>query len=59
MIETNSLIFQFVDGNWLALTLALGVLKVIAKLTPWSADDTLVELIKGVFNEARGLRKSK
>ncbi len=59
MWETNSLIFQFVDGNWLALTLALGVLKAIAKLTPWSVDDTLVELIKGVFSEARGLRKTK
>jgi len=36
------------------MTLALGILKLIAKLTPTVHDDSLVTLLSGVFGMIRG-----
>jgi hypothetical protein len=46
-------IIEFVSGNWLALSLALGVLKVIAKMTPWAHDDEILQVFTGIFSQVR------
>jgi len=54
MFETNTMIVAFVGGNFIALFLILGILKIIAKATKWVWDDSLVTLISGTVQMARG-----
>ena len=54
MISLDPIIISFISGNWITMTLALGILKLIAKLTPTVHDDSLVTLLSGVFGMIRG-----
>lgn len=57
MIETNTEVFEFVDGNWIAITIALGLLSGVVKLTKWKWDDGFVALLKGLFSDIRGKKR--
>lgn len=54
MMNLDPVIVEFVSGNWIALSLALGVLKIIAKITPWVWDDGLLTLISGLYSMIKG-----
>ena len=54
MINLDPYITEFVSGNWIALSLFLGTLKVIARMTSWVGDDAIYTLLSGVFNQIRG-----
>jgi hypothetical protein len=49
MFSLDAYIIEFVSGNWITLSLALGMLKIIAKMTPWVYDDALHTLLAGTF----------
>ena len=49
MIALDQYLFSFVSGNWFTITLALGVLKIISKATPWVVDDQIHTLLAGTF----------
>ena len=54
MINLDPYIIEFISGNWITMTLALGILKIVAKLTPGVLDDSIVTLLSGVFGMVRG-----
>jgi len=54
MINLDQYIVEFISQNWIAITLALGALKVIAKSTSWVGDDAIHTLLAGIFNQVRG-----
>jgi len=43
MINLDPYVVDFIAGNWLVLSLFLGVLKIVASMTSWVGDD------KGVY----------
>ena len=49
MINIDSYIVEFVSNNWITLSLALGLLKIVAKMTPWVVDDALHTLLAGIL----------
>lgn len=49
MISLDSYIIEFVSGNWITLSMFLGMLKIIAKITPWVHDDALHTLLAGTL----------
>lgn len=53
MIALDAYIIDFVNGNWLTLTLALGLLKIIAVLTPGTLDNKVHTLLSGIFGSVR------
>lgn len=53
-IHTNQWVTAFISENWMLLGLALAVLKVIAKATPWAGDDQIVQIFTGFFGRVRG-----
>jgi len=53
MINLDPYIIDFVSGNWLALSLFLGGLKIVAKMTPWVGDDAIYTLLAGVVSQAK------
>ena len=54
MINLDPIIYDWISGNWLAIGLALGILRGIAKITPWSHDDSIVQMLTGLFTQIRG-----
>ena len=54
MINLDPYITEFVGNNWIALSLFLGTLKIIARMTSWVGDDAIHTLLSGVFNQVRG-----
>ena len=54
MINLDPYIIEFISGNWITMTLALGMLKIVAKLTPGVLDDSIVTLLSGIFGMVRG-----
>ncbi len=56
MINLDTHIVEFISRNWIALSLAGGALKIVAKMTPWVGDDAIYTLLAGVFNQVRGKR---
>ena len=49
MIAMDGYIIDFVSNNWLTMSVALGILKVAAKLYPGSKDDEIVQMIADIF----------
>lgn len=47
MIEIDAILVGFVASNPVTCVLALAVLKVIAKATPWAVDDEIVQILTG------------
>ena len=56
MINLDQYIVEFVSQNWIALSLFLGGLKVVAKMTTWVGDDAIHTLLSGLFNQILGKR---
>jgi hypothetical protein len=54
MINIDQPLMEFISLNWFSLSLAIGTLKIIAKMTPWSTDDSIMELVSGLFGQMRG-----
>ena len=54
MINLDFYVTSFISLNWISLSLALGILKVIAKLTPNVHDDSIITMLSGVFSMVRG-----
>ena len=46
----DAVLLGFVKENLLVIGLALGILKVIARATPWAVDDEIVQVLTGFFN---------
>lgn len=53
MLKLDPLILEFVSNNLLAIGLFLGLLKGIAKITPWSGDDKIATLFENLFKGIR------
>jgi len=49
MIGLDQYLFTFVSDNWFTITLGLGMLKIISKVTPWVIDDQIHTLLAGTF----------
>ena len=47
MIEIDSVIVGFVTVNPVTCLLALKLLQIIAKATPWAVDDEIIQLLIG------------
>ena len=54
MINLDNHIVAFISNNWITLSLALGMLKIISKMTSWVHDDAIYTLLAGLFNQVRG-----
>ena len=46
----DPIIWEFVQGNFVFLTLIFSVLKVVAKKTPWAVDDEIVQIFTNFLN---------
>ena len=57
MINLDAYVTAFISQNWITISMALGLLKIIAKMTPCSHDDSIAELLTGVFGMVKGGRK--
>lgn len=44
---------KFLTDYSLLIVLGLGVLKVIAKATPWAADDEILQIFTNFFNKTK------
>ena len=53
MINVDPYIVDFVSGNWLALSLFLGTLKIVASMTKWVGDDKIYTLLSGILDQAK------
>ena len=53
MIKMDPMILEFVSNNLLAIGLFLGLLKGVAKITPWSGDDKIITLFENLFKAIR------
>ena len=58
MINLDPYIMDWVSGNWLAMTIALGLLKGVAIITPGATDNKIHELLSSLFGVIRGGKKS-
>jgi len=58
VINLDPIIMEWISGNWLATTIALGLLKGLAILTPTAKDDKIHQLLSGLFGTLRGGKKS-
>jgi hypothetical protein len=57
MISIDAYVIEFINGNWLTMSLALGALKIVAIITPTTKDDKVHELISNLLGSLR--RKPK
>jgi len=56
MIKLDPIILEFVANNLLAIGLFLGLLKGIAKITPWSWDNKITTLFEFMFKNIKNKR---
>lgn len=50
-------LWAFIQGNLFTIMFVLGLLKLFAKVTPWSEDDKIVESLIGFFGQFKVGRK--
>ena len=55
----DEIILSFISGNYLTITLGLGLLKLIAIETPWAGDDKIIEILTGMLNRAKAPKLPK
>jgi len=53
MINLDPYVVDFIAGNWLVLSLFLGVLKIVASMTSWVGDDKVYTLLSGILTQAK------
>ena len=56
MIACDQYVTEFIAGNWLTISIALGLLKGLANMTPSVKDDKIVTLFSNIFG---GLKRGK
>lgn len=56
MISLDAILISFIQENVLTIGLALSILKLIAKETPWALDDKIINLFIGMFKTKNGRR---
>jgi hypothetical protein len=54
MIALDPIINEFISGNWLAISIAMTLLKGVALLSPTAKDNKIHELLSGLFGQIRG-----
>lgn len=54
MIALDPYLIDFMKNNWLTLSFIFAILKGIATVTPWSADNKIIEAIWGAITSLRG-----
>ena len=50
MLKADPYILEFVSGNLLGITMVIGFLKGIAKITKSTVDDKIITLIQNIFS---------
>ena len=45
----DELILEFIQGNFITVSIIIAVLKMIAKETPWATDDKIIEIFIGLI----------
>ena len=53
MIEIDSIIVGFVTANPVTCLLALKLLQIIAKATPWAVDDEIIQILTGFMGRKK------
>jgi hypothetical protein len=43
------IILEFIQENFITISIILAVLKMIAKETPWATDDKIIEIFTGLI----------
>ena len=46
----DAFLVPFIADNTFSIMLVLGILKIVAKATPWASDDEILELLTGYFS---------
>lgn len=59
MIKLDPYIVDFISGNWMAITILLGLLKGMASITTSTTDDKVWTMLNNLFNGLRGMRTPK
>ena len=49
----DALLLEFVKENLVTLGLALAMLKVVAKATPWAIDDEILQILTGFLGRKK------
>ena len=55
MIDSNTIILEFFNNNWIGILLAINFFKVIAVLTPSNKDDSVVALFSDMFDMIKSM----
>jgi len=55
----DAILLKFVGDNWLTISFVLGLLKGLAKISPWAADDQIVQVFTGAFSKLKGVKKTE
>lgn len=53
----DTVLLKFISENILTITVFLGLLKGLAKITPWAGDDQVVQVFTGAFDKIKGSKK--
>lgn len=58
MIELDAKIVEFIGGNSTTMLIIYLLLKELAKVTPWTADDSIVRALGSVFTILTGKKSN-
>jgi len=53
MIQLDAYLTEFIQHNYLSLTLIFAVLKTLAKATPWAVDDDIIQILTGFMGRKK------
>jgi len=48
LFHLDGYMFSLIEGSGFVLIVLLGILKILAKRTPWSADDEIIGMLLGI-----------
>ena len=48
LFHLDGYMFSLIEGSGFVLIVLLGILKILAKHTPWSADDEIIGMLLGI-----------
>ena len=55
MVDSNTIILEFFNNNWIGILLTINLFKVIAVLTPSNKDDSVVALFSDMFDMIKSM----
>jgi len=53
MMNLDAYLFDFISQNWFTVSLILGVLKILAQETEWTADDKIISMLISMVGKKR------